>query len=136
MELNFPKMSVGFKTSVSRSQICYMRYRYCYSIFSFFLICWQIYHLCRMYCPDSPSLCCEKQREDFFWHPAVISDFSRTAMTRVSTRMVVSLWAWICSQNNGAAGCGDFKYVSASLAAAAPTADHPPLGVSGYLLHC
>lgn len=38
MEWNFPEMSVGFKTSVSRSQLCYMRYRNYYSMFSFFFL--------------------------------------------------------------------------------------------------
>lgn len=38
MERNFSKTSLGCKASFSRRQICYMRYRYYYSTFSFSFI--------------------------------------------------------------------------------------------------
>lgn len=85
-------MILDFKTYVSRSHICYMRYRYCCATFSFIFLHWQKCPLCFMYYPVFSSFCHEKQREDLFWPPTVIFGFSRSEMMNLTTSTVISPW--------------------------------------------
>lgn len=107
MERNFSKISLGCKASVSSRQICYMRYGYYYSTFSFsfiskdilFAACSALREAARRFLLASHSDLrllqnCDNESDHMY------SDFSL---------------AWICSQNNEAAGLGDFKCLSTSL---------------------
>lgn len=84
--MRLPKITTGFKTCVSGSQICYITHGSYYPA-SLFFLCLQRYLLWSMYSLDCPS--CFVQQRDFLWHPTVICGFSSIVMTRVVKQAVI-----------------------------------------------